>query len=580
MVAPEEHQAALADANKPTLLADDGRRLSECASESCASILGDADGVRRFLSQRKPYLLHGYLALDDAELAEVRRLEERVRACKAACAWQEAQAAVDALTGMKALQGGRLRADLDGRQAAEMSDLQRVYDSESAKFDAYWAARLAKYEDGFMAALRKMEAAHDDGMADLQAQLDATRPVKPQASISYLRLQKRQHALGRLNLFTEAAQLQAIMDQVHNHDMYETLAQYDESAQNAIRQLASKQRGELEVLCQRGKMGREELLMKQASQSKQRVTRLKAVISELLGLHKVELAQLQAFLDKHVVAGKATPQGMAPSAPAPPAELPRSASSARTSSAGGASSAAVAAAGGGHGSVFTTHGKLLRELSDTGCPVRSDKEWLYTPVWQEPHEHAHLIPISFAPKERRVSEPNGGSSAAGGSSGRATPLRGSAGGAKRLSSTGSSGASAYMEAAGIRSQRHSSAGGSSSGGGAAAEGGMQKSPPFSKIASVEAKFMAAAGASGSLQASRSSVVRTSATGALPPRPTVKTTADAGKQQQQQMPSGVVMATSKSNSRSASPAPGSSRATTPSRRLAPSRSRPGTPVACA
>lgn len=276
-------------------------RSSEAGGSSVSS------RMRKFLSQRKDYLQTGYVAYDETVLSYIRKLDEHRRKCEATGKYQEAKATMARLAELKTAQAEQMRLGLVQNQAGELQEIERVFEEETTKFNKYWEQRIAMYELGFKKHLELMQASHDTALDNLCNDLEASRPSQAKPSSAYLSLRERERVLIKSRLYDEAEALKTTTDMLYSAELDQTIAEYDAQAQLKVARLQTKQQHDLEALLQRGSMGRDELELKRQQQEQRRRNRLRAVISELESLHKLEVVQLECFLDGQALAGKAVP---------------------------------------------------------------------------------------------------------------------------------------------------------------------------------------------------------------------------------------------------------------------------------
>lgn len=171
----------------------------------------------------------------------------------------------------------------------------------------YWAKRIETYEQGFKGHLEWMRANHQAAQDKLMLELEKRRPTQPKSSSEYLNLRKQEGKLITAKHYDTAQKLKKNADLLYQAELDQTLAEYDATAQLKLARLQAKQQQEVEVLVQRASMGRDEFERKKQQQLERRYNRLRTVIAELESLHKLEVVQMENFLDAQVMAGKALP---------------------------------------------------------------------------------------------------------------------------------------------------------------------------------------------------------------------------------------------------------------------------------
>ena len=82
---------------------------------------------------------------------------------------------------------------------------------------------------------------------------------------------------------------------------------HEADKQIKLSKLVAKQRLEMDALAARGVRGRDELELRQATETERRTFRFRNVVNELESLHRLEIVSLENFLDGQVQAGKAVP---------------------------------------------------------------------------------------------------------------------------------------------------------------------------------------------------------------------------------------------------------------------------------
>ncbi|KAF5836710.1 hypothetical protein DUNSADRAFT_5537 [Dunaliella salina] len=204
---------------------------------------------------------------DGAVISYLHKLQEHRRICVEEGRYEEAKATAERLASLRTQQVERLRQGLVANQARELEDVNKVFAEESTKLAKLWRSRVKEYERSFAKSVEEFRALHQE-------------------------------------------QQQVLIDQMH------TKVQNPRPSKDSCKLLCQKtvhgdwqrrSRVEMEALLQRGVRGRDELEIKRLSEFEKKTLRFKNVIMELQSLHKLEMVQLENFLDAQVQAGKAVP---------------------------------------------------------------------------------------------------------------------------------------------------------------------------------------------------------------------------------------------------------------------------------
>ncbi|KAJ9530727.1 hypothetical protein QJQ45_014879 [Haematococcus lacustris] len=261
------------------------------------------------------------------------KLDEHRRKCESEGRYAEARAASQRLVELKTAQVSKLRSELLESQAKELAGVSALFEEETAKFNQAstgagtlepltlaWDEKVNEFEQNFAQAVEDLKATHDEGRARHGDDLANKRPVRPKPSREYLNQKKIEESLAKNRQYVRAIQVKEAADELFAAEMEQTQAAYEAEQRLRMAKFVSKQQvrggsehtndlaqAEFEALLQRGARGRDELELRRCAEVERRSYRFRNVVAELESLHKLEVVQLENFLDAQVQAGKASP---------------------------------------------------------------------------------------------------------------------------------------------------------------------------------------------------------------------------------------------------------------------------------
>ncbi|GFH25878.1 predicted protein [Haematococcus lacustris] len=257
------------------------------------------------------------------------KLDEHRRKCESEGRYAEARAASQRLVELKTAQVSKLRSELLESQAKELAGVSALFEEETAKFNqastgavtlqplplvgytpaggGAWDEKVNEFEQNFAQAVEDLKATHDEGRARHGDDLANKRPVRPKPSREYLNQKKIEESLAKNRQYVRAIQVKEAADELFAAEMEQTQAAYEAEQRLRMAKFVSKQQAEFEALLQRGARGRDELELRRCAEVERRSYRFRNVVAELESLHKLEVVQLENFLDAQVQAGKASP---------------------------------------------------------------------------------------------------------------------------------------------------------------------------------------------------------------------------------------------------------------------------------
>ncbi|KAL6752487.1 hypothetical protein V8C86DRAFT_586311 [Haematococcus lacustris] len=277
---------------------------------SSSSMLGGGPSrtpLKKALGKYRSYLETGSLAFDEAVAAYMAKLDEHRRKCESEGRYAEARAASQRLVELKTAQVSKLRSELLESQAKELAGVSALFEEETAKFNQAWDEKVNEFEQNFAQAVEDLKATHDEGRARHGDDLANKRPVRPKPSREYLNQKKIEESLAKNRQYVRAIQVKEAADELFAAEMEQTQAAYEAEQRLRMAKFVSKQQAEFEALLQRGARGRDELELRRCAEVERRSYRFRNVVAELESLHKLEVVQLENFLDAQVQAGKASP---------------------------------------------------------------------------------------------------------------------------------------------------------------------------------------------------------------------------------------------------------------------------------
>mmetsp|Transcript_9940 Transcript_9940/g.27037 ORF Transcript_9940/g.27037 Transcript_9940/m.27037 type:complete len:437 (+) Transcript_9940:117-1427(+) len=243
---------------------------------------------------------------DGAVISYLHKLQEHRRVCVEDGRYEEAKATAERLASLRTQQVERLRQGLVANQARELEDVHKVFSEESTKLAKLWRGRVKEYERSFARSVEEFRALHQEQQQVLIDQMH-TKVQNPRPSKTYLHQRQFEGRLAKAQEYTRAAKVRLAAHLRRQEDEQEAQLLHEADCTVRLAKLTAKQQVEMEALLQRGARGRDELEIKRLSEFEKKTLRFKNVIMELQSLHKLEMVQLENFLDGQVQAGKAVP---------------------------------------------------------------------------------------------------------------------------------------------------------------------------------------------------------------------------------------------------------------------------------
>jgi len=281
---------------------------SPSGSQSSASTSQAARApLKRVLTKNRDYLGTGTLVYDDAVITYIQKLDDHRKKCEAEGRYAEARAAAKRLADLKTAQVERLRQALMVNQTRELAEVNQVYEEETVKFQSVWDRRIKDYESNFSKAVEDMKASHAQQLDQYQQELSHKRPMRHKPSREYLNHKRIENSLAKTKQYARATKVKEVAEEMYQAELEQNQQAYEAEQRLKVAKYTAKQQQEMEALLQRGARGRDELELRRVSETERRTYRFRNIVMELENLHRLELVQLEAFLDNQVQAGKAVP---------------------------------------------------------------------------------------------------------------------------------------------------------------------------------------------------------------------------------------------------------------------------------
>jgi len=287
-------QNALGPSTSAVSLGSDGTTLSRAP-------------LKKVLTKNRSYLETGNLTYDEAVLSYLMKLDDHRKKCEVEGRYDEARAAANRLADLKTAQVERLRSELVANQARELEEVHKVFDEETGKFVALWDRRVREYETNFGRAVEDLRAAHEEQRARYTEELLTRKPLRPKPSRDYLNQKRIEESLAKNRQYQRASEVRAAADELLAAEIEAAQAAYEAEQRLRVTKFSAKQQQEFEALLQRGARGRDELELRRVAETERRTYRFRNIVMELENLHRLEIVQLESFLDNQVQAGKAVP---------------------------------------------------------------------------------------------------------------------------------------------------------------------------------------------------------------------------------------------------------------------------------
>ena len=105
----------------------------------------------------------------------------------------------------------------------------------------------------------------------------------------------------------QANKVKEVADELYESEYAQTLAAYEAELRLKKIRIMAKQQQEMDILLQRGSKARDALEMKHVGEAEKRQNRFRCVVAELDMAHRLEIVQLESFVESHAMAGKHLP---------------------------------------------------------------------------------------------------------------------------------------------------------------------------------------------------------------------------------------------------------------------------------
>ena len=105
----------------------------------------------------------------------------------------------------------------------------------------------------------------------------------------------------------QANKVKEVADELYESEYAQTLASYEAELRLKKIRIMAKQQQEMDILLQRGSKARDALEMKHVAEAEKRQNRFRCVVAELDMAHRLEIVQLESFVESHAMAGKHLP---------------------------------------------------------------------------------------------------------------------------------------------------------------------------------------------------------------------------------------------------------------------------------
>lgn len=237
----------------------------------------------------------------------MRALIDHQKRCEREGKYDEAQATARRVAELRASEEQKRRRQILEQHAAERAQAETAYLSECEQHAELWDSKEAEYDLAVEEQLRRLADAQRARLDDFANEAAARAPRRPQPSKALLAQRARQAALAKLGQYEEAEAVQRLTDRLEAAETAAARETYEAETAFKEQQLRAKQQMELEGLLERAARGREQLRAARLADQERRQRRFRNVLSELEGLQRLELAQLDSFLRAQALAGKRTP---------------------------------------------------------------------------------------------------------------------------------------------------------------------------------------------------------------------------------------------------------------------------------
>lgn len=256
---------------------------------------------------QQAYKLSGHITEDEAVLSFMRALVDHQKRCEREGKYDEAQATARRVAELRATEEQKRRRQILEQHAAERAQAETAYLAECEQHAELWDAKEAEYDMAVEEQLRRLAEAQRARLDDFAGEAAARAPRRPQPSKALLAQRARQAALAKLGQYEEAEAVQRLTDRLEAAESAAARETYEAETAFREQQLRAKQQQELEGLLERAARGREQLRAARLADQERRQRRFRNVLSELEGLQRLELAQLDSFLRAQALAGKRVP---------------------------------------------------------------------------------------------------------------------------------------------------------------------------------------------------------------------------------------------------------------------------------
>eukprot|EP01025_Chloroclados_australasicus_P011207 TRINITY_DN1484_c2_g1_i1.p2 TRINITY_DN1484_c2_g1~~TRINITY_DN1484_c2_g1_i1.p2 ORF type:complete len:441 (-),score=54.42 TRINITY_DN1484_c2_g1_i1:281-1417(-) len=259
---------------------------------------------KKFLTQRRNYLESGVLNREEVVLQFVDKLATHVRKCESEGRYLEARASAQKLAQLKTIEAAHVREDMLTRHAGEKRSVAKIFEDELAEANKEWKERQLQYKQQIQDQFKQLQERQKNELEQFYALKESRRPLKPRYSRDLLNQRMIQQHLAKQGQYRKADVLQRMTNVRETTEFAKTMSDFEKEWGAKEKQLLNRHQQELHTLKQRAMRGRNELKSEQQRQQERRQKRYNNLLHDLDNLQKVEIAQLEAFLEGQALAGK------------------------------------------------------------------------------------------------------------------------------------------------------------------------------------------------------------------------------------------------------------------------------------
>jgi len=265
--------------------------------------LPNVQSSRTLGSNRRSYLDTGVLTADDAVLEFMRSLEQqRVRAEEEG-RYKEAKECVRKLRELKTKEVERLQAEIQERHEEEWAEAERAFVRDQLQAEAAWEDKMAQFDEALAAQMSELEDRHDMQIEEIRLTA-SDRPGRQRRSKQLLNQREIERRLAKSGDYDKAIMVKRSADQLERLELEQGKEALEAELAMKEAKAVQKQQMEREALAQRGKRGRQELVAARKQDREKRERRYRNIRAELTNMQRLEIVQLENFLEQQALAGK------------------------------------------------------------------------------------------------------------------------------------------------------------------------------------------------------------------------------------------------------------------------------------